>query len=236
LGTPSSSGHGRLRPGGFAYASQPKWEVPVAGGIGFLSVAESGAVRVVTINGAVVGAVSRAQFATPWTEFAFERAGHRFVVAEVFGINRMAPSEDENSTAELFVDGVNVRNHRTLDEWRLKSAHPIDRYAFATEVGWMGIGNHPGWEVVLVLVGVVLAMGLLQGWSAPFLALGVAGAVLVAAWLEGLAEIQDWLQAHHDWTVWRRMAIFAVSFAVFVVPIAVLVWNLLRARSTRPRA
>ena len=224
--------NGHHRHSSFGYASQPHWRIPLANGIGHLSVAERGLSREVLLNGEFIGIARRARFAEPWTEFTLDRDGHTIVVAQVFGLNRLATTQDSNSTAQVFVDGIHLRGHGTLDEWRLKSAHPIDRYAFATEVGFRGLGQHHGWEGALVWIGVGLTVSLLQGWGAPGVALAVVFMSLGAAWFEGLAVIQDNLRTRHDWTFWQRMALFLASFVLFVVPIGVLAWTTLQPRST----
>jgi hypothetical protein len=45
-------------------------------------------------------------------------------VAEVFGHHRLAFTQDQSLTAEVFADGLSLRDGRTLEEWRLASAHP----------------------------------------------------------------------------------------------------------------
>jgi hypothetical protein len=82
-----------------------------------------------------------------------------------------------------------------------------------------------GWEGSLVLIALGLLTGLVVGRGVG-IALGcVAVFALFAAWIEGLAVIQDWLRAHHEWTYWRRLSLFFGLMLLLVPPLAAFLWK-----------
>ena len=138
--------------GSHGSASQTGWRVPAGGHVGHLSVAERGVDRDIALDGVRVGTVPRAYVDEPWKEFEFVRDGHAIVVAEVIGLHPFASTGDKKSTAEVFVDGINLRDHKTLEEWREKSGWPLDHYDVAAGRGPRGLGRHAGWRGFLIRV------------------------------------------------------------------------------------
>jgi hypothetical protein len=65
--------------------------------------------------------IAKPEGESPWSEAEFEHDGHRFHVISVW-------HPDPPISSLVFVDGVCLRDGRTLDTWQMQRPLPTDRY------------------------------------------------------------------------------------------------------------
>jgi hypothetical protein len=191
----------------------PEWLIPLASGTGHLTVAKRGAKRAITLDGERIGEVRRWAADAPWSEFAFVRDGRAFVVATRYGPSERAVLHDQETTAEVFADGINLRDGRTLEDWRAEVSPAKDQIEDRIVRGGFRIGGSYRsllkiWLAAIVLVAIA---ALIKG--RPDIVLGGVplGGVLVL-WLATNKAAQDWSLRHTERSMGLRRFVVWIGF------------------------
>jgi len=200
------------------HQGDPDFVVPLDGRVGYLRARRKGKSYLVELDDQMVGDLLRATVRDPWHPFALEREGHSFLVVSCCpDKGRVGVLPD--STIEVFADGINLHDGRTVDEWRRDTPGPRDPVAIFFS---NGIPRSTGlrimffgWAGLIALSGVPI---LLSGQPRPLLVL-----VGLAAWLGLNALTQRWVLRHQGLGDALRMGIvMSASVVPFLAMLVVL--------------
>lgn len=196
-----------------AFHPQAEFEVPLGGRIGRLSVATAGEIRGIELDGQRIGEIGRGSVNQPWREFEFDRNGQSFVVAFRYVFRGLA-RHDLGTSIEVFADGINLDDGRTLEQWRSEAPKPGDMPFLGGSDG-SRLPSIPGlmhlWRywIVAVAVAAVLAILNRDPWM---IARGAAALGLVVAWLESIHLVQRWALRRTDLSEGKRVgAVFGAA-------------------------
>ena len=210
------------------FQGDPDFVIPLNVRVGHLRVAKKGRLRSIELDGEPIGVLPRASDREPWREFVFDREGHSFVVAFSYAFRGLA-RPDAATTIEVFADGINLHDGRTLDQWRAGAPAPGAMPFVAQSGRRNGLPRVPGFPVlwrfwvVVVGLGAVAAIGRGQLYLIPATAVGWAG---ISAYLEFIHLTQNWALRRTDLSEGVRLGAVMGSMGflvlVFVLAIAVI--------------
>jgi hypothetical protein len=204
------------------FQGDPEFVIPFGGRVAYLRVAKKGQLRTIELDGESIGEVPRASGQEPWREYAFDKEGHSFVVAFSYAFTGLA-RPDAATIVEVFAEGINLHDGRTLDQWRADAPAP-GAMPFVSQSGrGNGIPGVPGfsvlWRIWIVVVGIVVAVEVVRGEPSMIPAVAVGWAAFAAYW-EFIHLTQNWALRRTDLSEGVRLG--AVMGAIGVPVIALL--------------
>jgi hypothetical protein len=201
------------------YQGSPEWILPLGEKDGRLTIAKRGRLRSITLDGQVIGEIPAPDADRPWIEVPFERRGHAFVVASRFGPRPSRANAWPAAAMEVFADGINLHDGRSLDGWR------ASRQANDPLEVWIGFRLPPFRRFWLAWLGLGVLIVSSQ-WSAY----GTQPAGRAAAaflWFpvayKGVFGAQERIYARKDVRVRLRVLASMASWVVFAVSLPLVV-------------